>query len=566
MSLAIEVDFFNSYVVRKVRSQRSDVFFSQNGTWWPGATRRGAYTFSQEAQITDNWYIEESRIRGGFNNVSTDQGVRAYLDDPFPLQQDRKATLIYSGIYNSRTGVNDTNVFSVGTDITKSLDPVNGSIQFTYAEDTNLIVFQENRIHRALIDKDTIYTTESGTQTQAGAAVIGQFVPYKGEYGISKNPESFAIYNYRKYFADRNRNAIMRLSNDGLTEISMYGMMDWFRDNLSEMNLDSVATLQADLTSNMNTGDMIVSIEIEGDGLPQVGMLFAPPTSTAENVTITYINETSANNYDIWLSKPIDVTLASGSVVNIRISYKSEIIGGWDIHNKNYVVSLQKYPNKVENYINIPIEDQYDTVVFEEQINGWVSFMTYKPNFMFSLLNKYYTTIKTELWQQHYDTVPASTFRSRFYSVDYGSDITFVFNQAPSTVKNFKTISYEGSSGWEVEAFKSGNEGFDSIDPNWVEFKDSIKSIKSYYEGLYSDPVTGQPTRAGFNRKENKYVANLVSNSTPRPGEIRFGADMTGIKGYFATVKIKTDATTDPGGPKELWSTGTEFVQSNGFQ
>ena len=68
-----------------------------------------------------------------------------------------------------------------------------GSIQKTFAEETNLIVFQENRIYRALIDKDTIYTTESGTQTQAGAAVIGQLVQYKGEYGISK------IQNHLQY-------------------------------------------------------------------------------------------------------------------------------------------------------------------------------------------------------------------------------------------------------------------------------------------------------------------------------------------------------------------------------
>ena len=38
---------------------------------------------------------------------------------------------------------------------------------------------------------------------------------------------------------------------------------------------------------------------------------------------------------------------------------------------------------------------------------------------------------------------------------------------------------------------------------------------------------------------------------------------MTGIKGYFATVKIATDATTEPGGPKELWSTSSEFVISS---
>ena len=38
---------------------------------------------------------------------------------------------------------------------------------------------------------------------------------------------------------------------------------------------------------------------------------------------------------------------------------------------------------------------------------------------------------------------------------------------------------------------------------------------------------------------------------------------MTGIKGYFATVTVETDQTTQLGGPKELWSAGTEFVVSS---
>ena len=81
MSLVIEVDFFNSYVVRKIRSFRSDTFFAYPGTWWPGATSPGGYRTSKAIPLTDNWYIEESRIRGGFNNASTKQGVRAYLDN-----------------------------------------------------------------------------------------------------------------------------------------------------------------------------------------------------------------------------------------------------------------------------------------------------------------------------------------------------------------------------------------------------------------------------------------------------------------------------------------------------
>ena len=49
----------------------------------------------------------------------------------------------------------------------------------------------------------------------------------------------FAVYGYQKYFTDRNRNAVLRLSSmtggggDGITEISNYGMVDFFRDKLA---------------------------------------------------------------------------------------------------------------------------------------------------------------------------------------------------------------------------------------------------------------------------------------------------------------------------------------------
>jgi len=187
-----------------------------------------------------SWYEEESRIRGGYNNLTVDFGVKAYLVEDTTRQQNRIAALIYSGLFNSRTGVNNTNQFSVGTDITKSADPANGSIQKLYAEDTNLIIFQENKVSRALIDKDAIYSAEGSAAITSTPLVIGQIVPYAGEYGISTNPESFAVYGYRKYFTDRSRGAVLRLSRDGMTEISSYGMHDFFRDELGALNVDKL--------------------------------------------------------------------------------------------------------------------------------------------------------------------------------------------------------------------------------------------------------------------------------------------------------------------------------------
>ena len=145
--------------------------------------------------------------------------------------------MIYSGIFNSRTGINQTNQFSVAAEITKATDPADGSIQRLYAEDTNLIIFSEKKVSRALIDKDAIYTAEGGgVPISQLNLVIGQIIPYAGNFGIANNPESFAVYGYRKYFVDKNRNAVLRLSRDGITEISNYGMIDWFRDNLSTVD------------------------------------------------------------------------------------------------------------------------------------------------------------------------------------------------------------------------------------------------------------------------------------------------------------------------------------------
>ena len=190
---------------------------------------------SSVSDADDDWLIEESRIRAGYNNTSVDYGVKAYLVEDEPAQSHRLSSLIHSGIFNSRTGVNQTNQFSVGEDITRTIDPANGSIQKLYAEDTNLVIFQESKVSKSLIDKDAIYSAEGNASVTSRNLVIGQNVAYAGEYGISSDPESFAVNGYRKYFTDRDQNVVCRLSMDGITVISDYGMTDYFRDKLSPL-------------------------------------------------------------------------------------------------------------------------------------------------------------------------------------------------------------------------------------------------------------------------------------------------------------------------------------------
>jgi hypothetical protein len=222
MPATLKIKYFNTFIIREdLNAPTANTALS-----FPGNTGDDV-TMSEKT-----FHIEESRIKGGFNEPIVGLGARAYAVDKNYKPNRRENTMIYSGIFNSRTGVNDTNVFSIGESITKSVDSAYGSIQKLFAEETNLTIFQENKVSRALIDKDAIFTAEGGSLSTAAKVVIGQIAPYTGEYGISKNPESFAYYGNRKYFTDKNKGVVLRLSTDGLTEISSYGMRSFFRDNL----------------------------------------------------------------------------------------------------------------------------------------------------------------------------------------------------------------------------------------------------------------------------------------------------------------------------------------------
>lgn len=412
-----------------------------------------AYIGDADADV--DWLLEESRIRGGYNNTSVDFGVKAYLVEEDPKQRRRFSSLIHSGIFNSRTGVNQTNQFSVAEDITRTIDPSNGSIQKLYAEDTNLIIFQESKVSKSLIDKDAIYSAEGNASVTSRNLVIGQNVAFAGEYGISTDPESFAVNGYRKYFTDRDQNVVCRLSMDGITVISSYGMTDFFRDKLS----------------------------------------------------------TAADN----------------------------IIGGWDAHNKQYVLTI---PGPRVNVGPIA-EISYETIAFDETSKGWVSRFDYFPDQIVSLNNNYFTTKQGKIYQ-HYTLAAGTEARAVFYGNQKTSRVTFVFNGGPSMIKNFQTINYEGDNGWVMSEFKTNTDSAFPISP--ATFATTLAQMQNSL--LINN----------FKLKEDKYYADLVNNSPSQNGEVVFGGSSSGVKGFFGEVTMSVDNSL---GKRELFAVSTGFTKSS---
>ena len=177
--------------------------------------------------------VESNRIRDNFNLPYISNGVRASVSlEEFPREEIRSSGLIYSGIYNSNTGTNNLNQFIIAEKITKDVNPTYGSIQKLHTRDSDLLTLCQDKVLKILANKDAVFNADSNPQLVATKNVLGQTIPFVGEYGISTNPESFASEAYRAYFTDKVRGAVMRLSKDGLTPISDAGMRDWFRDNL----------------------------------------------------------------------------------------------------------------------------------------------------------------------------------------------------------------------------------------------------------------------------------------------------------------------------------------------
>lgn len=193
-----------------------------------------------------------------FNCFSFGNGVESYkindslTGDPFYLgervtavaQEDyreahRYATLTYSGIYNAETNINRLNEFNLSLANFKDLERSFGPVNKLYARRTDILTLQEDKISYVLAGKNLLSDSTGGGQIASIPEVLGTQIARTEDYGISDNPESFAVLGGNVYFTDTKRNVVLNLQGgsgqgDALSVISDAGMKYWFRDKFNE--------------------------------------------------------------------------------------------------------------------------------------------------------------------------------------------------------------------------------------------------------------------------------------------------------------------------------------------
>ncbi len=315
-------------------------------------------------------YVESINLFDRFNDVNIGKGVRVNTPQERFSEERRRAGIIWSGVYNSRTELNRLNQFIQAEGIIKELEPNYGSIQKLHTRDTNLIAFCEEKVFRILADKDQLTDPGSGSAASLVAAnvVLGQTTPFIGEFGISQNPESFASYGQNIWFTDANTGSVMQLTpgNGQLYPISNRGMNDFFRDRFASANSDFKAVgsfndyknsyilsitnynqndpiIGEGIDSFVDEGQQTVAYDLDNERFPsrysfiqEMGASLGNRFYTWSNGRIWLHNSTNVprNNFHGVQSETtwdIIVTAESPSVVKNFVSLGYEGDAGWEL-------------------------------------------------------------------------------------------------------------------------------------------------------------------------------------------------------------------------------------------
>lgn len=177
--------------------------------------------------------VESYRVKDDFNTNSLNIDLRPSMVSIEPYREtNRYADLTYGEPYVESSNVNGLNEFNASTANWKELDRNNGEIQVISSRDSNILVVQKNKWGYVLFGKDMLFNADGTTNLSGVPEVLGQYVPYAGEFGIT-DPETFAKAGYRCYGVDKERGVVLRLSQNGISVITK-GMKNWFRKTLYE--------------------------------------------------------------------------------------------------------------------------------------------------------------------------------------------------------------------------------------------------------------------------------------------------------------------------------------------
>ena len=220
--------------------------------------------------------VEATRIKGQFNSAFLIYSPRVSANIEDYSEEYLEASLTYSGVFTENTNVNNLNEFNLSLANFKDVNKEYGPIQKLYSRDTDLVLFQEDKVSRVLFGKNLLSDSVGGGSVASIPQVLGTQITYTGEYGISENPESFASWGNNMYFTDSKRGSVLQLGLNGIFEISNLGMNNYFKDlfrsNLNTQKLGAMDPHKEQYVLSSNTTPAPpCNFSFEANFVPRIG-------------------------------------------------------------------------------------------------------------------------------------------------------------------------------------------------------------------------------------------------------------------------------------------------------
>lgn len=245
-------------------SQDQSTVFNNNVSTSPAVIElNGTDTYYRLRRIPDSngikvIYVEDNSFSDFYSSLVQNIG-RPNRVDKDARRVRRYSTIWWSEKYIPETKINGLNSFF---DVNfETYDHSWRSIQKLYSHDQRLDIYFELKVGQVLVNQVQFNDLNNQSLVGASADVLSkQVVYYQGEFGIGKNPESFARFGPARYFVDINRGSVLQLSNDGITVVSDYNMINFWAE---QSDLIISTGVQPKIYGCFNRGykEYVISIE-----------------------------------------------------------------------------------------------------------------------------------------------------------------------------------------------------------------------------------------------------------------------------------------------------------------
>ena len=351
--------------------------------------------------------IIESSFSDVYQLVTNSNGRVSVVEEN--AKQTYYPTLVRFGqSYQADTSINGTNRFY--PENFDTYDRGFGDIMRLHVRDRYMKVYQKLKVGNVPV-LTQIVKDVAGNPLQANTdQLINKIQYYSGDYGIGDSPCSLAWDNFADYFVDDFRGVVCRLSQDGITPISIVYKANSFFTRYTKA-----------YRTSLNNG-------------------IAPAGQTYEGNPTIY--------------------------------------GAFDAFTNKYIVALEPI-TRYSDPNTISFEQEGFTISFDEVLNQWESFYSYKPEW-FGCLNILLISFKDGVLWTHNNTTYCN-----FYGEQYDAYVQCVFNNFSPLKKTFKSVTEYANTKWDCPEITSQMDTYGTTAQSSKLFEGNFKVLESNYHSYF---------------------------------------------------------------------------------